>query len=142
VKAPALHDASFTLPVRVYYEDTDAGGVVYHANYLKFMERGRTEWLRKLGFEQAALARDPGVVFVLRRLEIEFLRPAGLDAELAVVTSVKRLRATSVEFDQRIVARDGDPVCTGVAVVVCVDAARFRPSPIPTCITEGLAVRN
>jgi acyl-CoA thioester hydrolase len=136
-----LQETSFTLPVRVYYEDTDAGGVVYHANYLKFMERGRTEWLRKLGFEQAALARDSGVVFVLRRLEVDFLRPAGLDAELAVVTAVKRLRPTSVEFEQSIIDGERGAVCNAVALVVCVDTARFKPSPIPSCITEGLAVR-
>jgi acyl-CoA thioester hydrolase len=88
--------------VRVYYEDTDLGGVVYYANYLKFMERARTEWLRALGFEQTALARDHGAAFVVSSLAIDYLKPAAFNDELTVTVELGKLGAVQIMLKQRI----------------------------------------
>lgn len=93
----------FSLPVRVYYEDTDAGGVVYHANYLKFCERARTEWLRTLGYSQETLKEQLGLGFVARRISGEFLRPARLDDQLSVRLGLERLSRVRLLFVQEIV---------------------------------------
>src|SRR3970040_1078279 len=91
-----LNTQHFSWPVRVYYEDTDLGGVVYYANYLKFMERARTEWLRALGFEQTTLAREHGVVFVVSSLTIDYLQPAAFNDELAVTVELEKLGAGQI----------------------------------------------
>ena len=90
----------FSLPVRVYYEDTDAGGVVYHANYLRFMERARTEWLRALGFEQDRLAQELGIVFVLASLDIQSRKPARFNDALSVTSSISTVGRVSILFKQ------------------------------------------
>jgi acyl-CoA thioester hydrolase len=130
-------DSVFSIPIRVYYEDTDAGGVVYYANYLKFMERARTEWLRSLGFGQEELARDPGVVFAVRSATLEFLKPARLDDLLEVsVRLVKGARASLTLAQQ--VRRGGEVLCEGETRVACLDARRFAPVAIPDSILARL----
>ena len=93
---------TFVWPARVYYEDTDAGGVVYYANYLKFLERARTEWLRALGFDQRDLMREAGILFAVRHVEIDYLAPARLDDAAVVETTVAELGRASIRFDQRL----------------------------------------
>ncbi|MBL8472775.1 MAG: tol-pal system-associated acyl-CoA thioesterase [Rhodocyclaceae bacterium] len=122
--------ASFRYTVRVYYEDTDAGAVVYYANYLKFCERARTEWLRQCGVEQKTLLDERGIAFMVRRLKAEFVAPARLDDALDVSTQVARLAGASVVFAQRI-ARAGQLLFECEVVVACVNHARGRPMPIP-----------
>ncbi|NIV84608.1 MAG: tol-pal system-associated acyl-CoA thioesterase [Gemmatimonadetes bacterium] len=127
------------LPVRVYYEDTDPGGVVYYANYLRFFERGRTELLRALGFEQDRLARDIGLLFVVRRVEVDYHRPAVFNDALRVLTEVSDLGRARVDFDQAIY-REGEsrPLCTGRIQVACVGTGDFRPARIPSGIRSSL----
>lgn len=118
-----------TLTLRVYYEDTDFGGVVYYANYLKFIERGRTELLRALGVDQVAL-KEAGAVFVVRRLTAEYLTPARFDDVLSVTTAVERVGGASVEMAQEV--RRGDSVLFRATVqVACMDASG-RPRRLPT----------
>ncbi|MCB1878139.1 MAG: tol-pal system-associated acyl-CoA thioesterase [Chromatiales bacterium] len=125
--------AEFRWPVRVYYEDTDSGGVVYYANYLKFMERARTEWLRSLGFEQDELIREQGLIFAVRDANLHFVRPARFNDLLQVTCVVGEPRGASLVFDQQVLAQgEEDKVfCRGRVTVVCLDAATFRPRPIP-----------
>lgn len=122
----------FSWPVRIYYEDTDSGGVVYYANYLKFMERARTEYLRSLGFEQDQLARDHGVIFAVRSAHLEFHKPARFNELLMVTASVADLGRASLSFEQRVLRQsDADPLCAGRVKVACLDAGSFRPKAIP-----------
>jgi acyl-CoA thioester hydrolase len=119
-------------PVRVYYEDTDAGGVVYHASYLRFMERARTEWLRHQGVGQEQFVRDTGLLFVVRRIEIDYLRPGRLDDLLEVRSHLASQRRTSVIFGQDIVrVADGETITQAQVVIVCMDAEKGRPRPFP-----------
>jgi acyl-CoA thioester hydrolase len=126
----------FAWPIRVYYEDTDAAGIVYHANYLRFMERARTEWLRALGFEQDAMAAQFGVMFVITRSQLRFLRVARFNQELVVVSHIQRLRGASIEFSQAIAARTGETVCSAHNTVGCVDCATLAPRRIPPPMFE------
>ena len=123
----------FSIPIRVYYEDTDSGAVVYYANYLKFMERARTEWLRALGFEQDELIRREGVLFAVRSAKIEFLKPARFNDMLQVTAQVSRRGKASLTFAQEI-RRDGLTLCEGEVKVACLDVATFAPRPIPESI--------
>ncbi len=117
---------SFRWPVRVYWEDTDGGGVVYYANYLKFLERCRTEWLRIKGYSQQQLAREAGVLFMVLRVEIDYLAPARLDDELVVSCEYRADTRTTAWFHQRI--HRGDELLIKAEVrVVCVDATSLRP---------------
>jgi len=122
----------FHFPARVYYEDTDASGVVYHARYLQYFERGRTEWLRHLGFVQQNLRDSLAVVFTVANLEIQFLRPARLDDALEVSVIVQNLRRASIEFRQEL-RRAGETELLSRAHVrvACVDVATFRPCALP-----------
>ena len=123
---------AFTWPTRVYWEDTDGGGVVYHANYLKFLERARTEWLRAKGYEQRALLLSTGVVFAVYSMQLQFLKPARLDDELAVSVKLASCRRASFTVSQRIVdARLGIELCHAEVEIACLDSASFRPIPIP-----------
>jgi acyl-CoA thioester hydrolase len=121
----------------VYYEDTDAAGVVYHANYLRFMERARTEWLRSLGFELPELASRDGVLFAVRSIHLECLQPARLNQQLMVDCRLSDVRRTAMVFAQNIL-RDQDMMCRSRVEVVCVDAETFRPRRIPEKIVEKL----
>jgi acyl-CoA thioester hydrolase len=129
----------FRLPVRVYYEDTDAGGVVYYANYLKFMERARTEWLRSLGFEQDELRQTAGIVFAVSRVEVDYLSPARFNEALTAVARVVRLGRASIDFEQVIEHSASNRVAArGRVKVVCLDAERFRPKSMPNSLQERL----
>jgi acyl-CoA thioester hydrolase len=123
----------FLWPVRVYYEDTDAGGVVYYANYLKFMERARSEWLRSLGFELDRLAATDGVLFAIRDVAVSYRRPARLNAQLLVSASLTEHSGASLIFEQQVLAVEppGTLLCSGRVRVVCVDVETFRPRAIP-----------
>ncbi len=122
----------FKWPVRVYYEDTDAGGVVYHARYLHFLERARTEWLRSRGVDQSRLKRDHGLMFVVSKLSLSFRRPARLDdALLASCLLVERRRA-SLRFTQDLRQRDsGELLLEAEVLAACVGAESFRPVAMP-----------
>lgn len=128
----------FLFPVRVYYEDTDAGGVVYHANYLRFMERARTEWLRQHGFELDQLANDPGIIFVVGHIDIQYRKAARFNDELCVVTSIQKLGHASLVFAQAIyrVGDERELLTSSTVKVVCVRLDTFRSTPIPTAIRE------
>ena len=127
----------FRFPVRVYYEDTDAGGVVYYANYLKFMERARTEWLDALGCPVSAVLRDHGVVFVVHRCEIDFLAPGRLNDMLDVTVEVLHRGASRIVARQEV--RRDEAVLTAARVTLaCVDAARWRPVRIPSPLAHRL----
>jgi acyl-CoA thioester hydrolase len=142
--SPVTHPSSpiaFKWPVRVYYEDTDLGGIVYYANYLKFMERARTEWLRALGFEQTALARDHGVVFVVSSLAIDYLRPAAFNDELVVTVELETLGAAQIVVRQTV-ARAVEALATASVRIGCVNTATFRPVRIPKLILAKLGNRT
>lgn len=126
-----------SLPVRIYYEDTDAGGVVYYANYLKYLERGRTEFIRVLGVEQRELARDTGLAFAVRSLSAEFLKPAVLDDELVVTTAVEALGRAQVTFAQTI-KRGEETLLTAKVRVACLDLARGRAAAMPQALHDQL----
>lgn len=125
------------LPVRVYYEDTDAAGVVYYANYFKFCERGRTEWLRQGGFDQAQLKAERELAFVVRRAAGDFLIPAELDDALEIHTRIAKLGRASIDFDQQIMR--GELVLFRAQVsVACVNWAVRKPAPIPEDIRNAM----
>lgn len=120
-------------PLRVYWEDTDASGVVYHANYLRWFERGRTEWLRTLGHDQDRLMREAGIAFTVAGLEIQYRRPARLDDQVEVVTRIAELKKASLVFGQ-LLRRAGAPeqiLASATVRVACVDSASFAPRRIP-----------
>ncbi len=129
----------FCLPVRVYYEDTDCGGVVYYANYLKFMERARTEYLRAAGFEQDQLRQDQGILFTVHSVRIDFKRPATFNDALEVSAKISEQRRASLTFFQEI-RRAGEPdvLCSGDVRIACVDARSFRAIAIPEFIRSEL----
>jgi acyl-CoA thioester hydrolase len=124
----------FSWRVRVYWEDTDGGGVVYYANYLKFMERARTEWLRVLGHSQAQLAAEHGYVFAVAEVRINYRKPARLDDDLLVTCTPVPEGRVSMRFQQSIM-RNGTVIADGEVRVVCVDAQTFRPRALPELIT-------
>lgn len=128
---------AFTWPVRVYYEDTDAGGVVYHAAYLRFFERARTEWLRARGFGQRRLRDEAGIVFVVRHMEVDFFAPARFDDELAVSVHGVRVRGASFGLQQGIKCGDA-LLCRATVRVACVDAFEFVPRPLPVDIRNAM----
>ena len=130
----------FSWPVRVYYEDTDAGGIVYYGNYLKFMERARTEWLRSRGIDVARLADTERLMFTVRAITLDFLQPARLSDNLDVSVAVGRMRKVSVEL-QQVVVRAGDVLCTGQVRLACVDVDTLKPRAMPeTLVGETQAV--
>src|SRR5690242_1529448 len=126
-----ISEAAFLWKVRVYYEDTDLGGVVYHANYLRFMERARTEWLRSLGFEQDILRDRHRVLFVVVDADLHFRRPARFNDELTVSAEVVKRSAASLTLQQAVQGPDGGELCSGEIRVACIDADTFRPRPMP-----------
>ena len=127
----------FSLPMRVYYEDTDAGGIVYYGAYLRFLERARTEWLRTLGLDHRALGVDHGVMFTVSRLEIEYLRPARLDDAIRVTVALERAGRASLKLAQ-CVHRDSVELCRARVRIACVDAATCKPRPLPGVVTSEL----
>jgi acyl-CoA thioester hydrolase len=121
----------------VYYEDTDFGGVVYYANYLRFFERARTEWLRSLGVDHQALARDAGLQFVVRRAEIDYLRGARLDDQLEITVELAQRRRSDLMLKQQAL-REGEPMAVALVQAACVDRVSFKPAPIPASLAQRL----
>ncbi|MFA5984911.1 MAG: tol-pal system-associated acyl-CoA thioesterase [Methylococcaceae bacterium] len=128
---------TFFWPVRIYYEDTDAGGVVFYANYLKFFERARTEMLRALGFEQDRLASVDGILFVVRAVQVEYLSPARFNDQIVVSAQVDELKKASLRFQQQI-TRENKLLCTGIVRIACLDAQSMRPRAIPEYLTRAV----
>lgn len=126
-----------SFPIRVYYEDTDAGGIVYYANYLKFAERARTEMLREAGFHHTAMMQDDGIVMAVRRCAAEYFKPAKLDDQLAVSTSVAGLGAATIELDQSI-RRGADELCRVTVTIACV-GRDGRPVRLPASLRQVLS---
>jgi acyl-CoA thioester hydrolase len=138
----------FAWPVRVYWEDTDGGGIVYYANYLRFLERARTEWLRSLGYSQHALSEEPGIMFAVVSLNVEYRRPARLDDELVITCEPEVEGAASMRFTQQIyrggreaLAKDRLLVEANVRVA-CVDARTLRPKRLPDFLNQGALVNG
>lgn len=129
----------FTWPIRVYWEDTDAGGVVYYANYLKFLERARSEWLRSLGFEQPALITQHNGVFVVRRVEADYLLPARFNDSLLVQTELETVSKVSLVMRQAVLRGD-DALLTARVTLVWVNEKTFKPARIPAEILQTLPV--
>jgi acyl-CoA thioester hydrolase len=121
----------------VYYEDTDAGGVVFYANYLKYFERARTEMLRNLGFEQDDLLTEQNVIFVVRSVNIDYLKPARFNEQLDVSAKVIECQKTNLTFEQQVSCQQ-QPLCRGVIRIVCLDAQKMKPKLIPLAILEKL----
>lgn len=129
----AAHPPAFGLPVRVYYQDTDAGGVVFHGTYLDYFERARTEWLRNLGFDIGVLAQRDGLLFIVRELRVAYARPALLDDLLEVTVGVERLGRAQFTLAQRVL-RAGEALVHASVNLACVGSTSFRPVRVP----EGL----
>jgi acyl-CoA thioester hydrolase len=134
---PANDPLTFEWPIRVYYEDTDAGGIVFYANYLKFFERARTEWLRACGIDQRKLIDSEGVAFVVKRTAVDYSAPARLDDIVRVVSRIDRLGRASVDFHQEA-WRDEVLLASGDIRVASVDLASIRPVGIPGAVLAGL----
>jgi len=128
---------AFSLPIRVYYEDTDAAGVVYYANYLRFCERARTETLREIGFEQKILLAEQRIAFVVRSVKADYLSPAFLDDALHVVSSLDSLGGASLIFRQQV-RRSDELLFDGRFVIACVNLDKKRPTPFPPEIRSKL----
>ena len=133
-----LRMKQFKWLVRVYYEDTDAGGIVYHTCYLKYMERARTEYLRALGYSLKQLRAEQDILFVVNRVEIRFMRPAVFDDELTVTAALRKSAGASLVFRQTI-CRDEEQLCEADISVACVSAERHTPKRMPKTIIMDLA---
>ena len=127
----------FVWPVRIYWEDTDAGGVVYHAQYLAFMERARTEWLREVGLHQDALKRDADLVFVVRAMTLDFRAPARLDDQLSVSVALLECRGASLVLTQRI-TRGASLLIEATLKIAALRASTFKPCAIPDSLLTQL----
>lgn len=130
-------DVRFSWPTRVYWEDTDAGGVVYHARYVAFMERARTEWMRALGYGQERLRQEHDLVFAVRSMELDFLKPARLDDALEVSAVLRRCKRASLEFRQAI-RREGELLTTASVRIAALGASGFRPRGMDDALFELL----
>src|ERR1700742_1955559 len=137
--SPSEPDAGigFIWPIRVYYEDTDAGGIVFYANYLKFFERARTEWLRACGVDQNRLAEETGAIFIVRSTAVDYRAPARLDDIVKIVSRIERLGRASVDFVQEA-WREGTLLAVGSVRVGCVDRVTLRPAAIPASVLVAL----
>lgn len=136
---------TFSWPVRVYYEDTDSGGVVYYANYLRFMERARSEWLRSLGVEQDQLIEQEGVIFAVRHVDVDYLKPARFNDMLEVTAAVVEHGRASLTFEQTITRMDAETkteLCRGQVKIACLGAESFRPRPIPEFLRTNFEERR
>ena len=131
-----LANPLFQFPVRVYYEDTDAGGVVYHARYLHFFERARTEYLRTLDFSQQVLLNERNLAFVVKSMAIDYRFPARLDDLLSVETEVSELKGATILFTQWL-KRDELILCTATVKVACVDLGKMKPMALPVEVKEA-----
>ncbi|MEM6406333.1 MAG: tol-pal system-associated acyl-CoA thioesterase [Pseudomonadota bacterium] len=135
-----MNNQEFVWPVRVYYEDTDAAGVVYYANYLRFMERARTEWLRALGFEQDQLRDQAGVIFAVRTAQLDYQRPARFNDRLHVCTRLIRMNRASLFLAQTVQLVDNSaPLCQGEFRIACLRYPDLRPTGLPPALRTALA---
>ncbi len=131
----------FILPVRIYYEDTDAGGVVYYANYLRFFERARTEMLRDLGFEQNELREQSGVIFAVKTMQIDYLRPAKFNNLVHVSAAISQLKKASLTFEQTI--KCGEiTLCTCSCRIACLNSDNLKPIAIPDFLFDAFLTKN
>ena len=136
-----MADRVFSWPVRVYYEDTDAGGIVHYVNYLKFMERARTEYLRSLGFDQHALMVESGILFVVRDTAIEYLKPARLDDSLVVTVGLSRRGRAGFDAVQSI-WRGEELLCKGRISIACVSANSLHPVGMPVNVRQAILLSS
>lgn len=129
----------FNWQVRVYYEDTDAGGVVFYANYLRYMERARTEWLREVGFEHAFLKKEHDVLFAVKNVNIEYIKPARLDELLTVTSSLLKKRGASLLFKQTIKNQTDELLTEAEIKVACLNATTLKAAAMPEDLITELA---
>ena len=127
-----------TLPIRIYYEDTDAGGVVYYANYLKFFERGRTELLRECHIEQDALL-EKNIAFVVKKVELNYVKPAQFNDLLTIKTEIIACQKASLQFKQDVFHESGELLCTATTRIACVNVEKKKPIAIPSEIIEVIS---
>ncbi|MDD5215697.1 MAG: tol-pal system-associated acyl-CoA thioesterase [Methylococcales bacterium] len=131
----------FIFPIRIYYEDTDAGGVVYHSNYLNFFERARTEMLRNLGFEHTKLHAEYGVIFAVKAIACDFIRPAKFDDFLHTSSEINQVKKASLIFEQTL-KRDEITLCTASCKIVCLKADTFQPTAIPDFLYKQFLTKS
>ncbi|MFK5912771.1 MAG: tol-pal system-associated acyl-CoA thioesterase [Woeseiaceae bacterium] len=129
----------FLWPIRVYYEDTDAGGVVYHTNYIKFMERARTEWLRNIGVEQDELRKKYAVIFAVRSVNIDYMSPAKFNDELMVASTVTKKGKASITIEQEITKAE-QIICKGIVKVATLDDTSLKPKAMPNDLFEIIKI--
>jgi acyl-CoA thioester hydrolase len=135
IKGKLFEDNIFSFPIRIYYEDTDAGGIVYYANYLKFAERARTEYLRYIGINQETMLKEKGIGFVVRECHINYKSPAKLDDILNITCKVTELKSVSLKMEQKLYR--GDAILAEIEItVVFLSLATMRPTKIPNEITD------
>jgi acyl-CoA thioester hydrolase len=140
--------SAFSFPARVYWEDTDGGGIVYYANYLRYLERSRTEWLRARGHSQRELARDAGILFTVVSIRVDYRAPARLDDELQITCEPQPEGAASLRFVQRIyragaaLARSHNLLVEANVRVACLDARTLRPKRLPEFLLDALATEQ
>ena len=128
---------TFSFPVRIYFEDTDSGGVVYHSNYLKFMERARTEWLRSIGIDQRHLKHQERIMFVVHRIDIQYKLPARFNDDLIVKSELIDIGSSKIEFRQMIY-RDNELLIDASVDVACIDSEKFKPVRIPSTVKKTM----
>lgn len=131
----------FIFPIRIYYEDTDASGVVYHSNYLNFFERARTEMLRELKVEQAILRIEHGIVFAVKNMQIDFIRPAKFDDLLQIKVAISQVKKASVIFEQTLM-RDEITLCIARCKIACLTANNFQPTAIPDFLYKQFLTKS
>jgi acyl-CoA thioester hydrolase len=128
---------TFSLPIRIYFEDTDSGGVVYHSNYLKFMERARTEWLRSIGIDQRHLKHEELIMFVVHRIDIQYKLPARFNDDLVVKSELIEIGSSKIEFRQMIY-RDEELLIDAHVDIACIDSEKFKPVRIPSAVKQTM----
>ena len=128
---------TFSLPIRIYFEDTDSGGVVYHSNYLKFMERARTEWLRSVGIDQHHLKYHAHIMFVVHRIDIQYKLPARFNDDLVVKSELLEIGSSKIEFRQMIY-RDEEMLIDAHVDIACIDSEKFKPVRIPSTVKQTM----
>ena len=137
IESEQSRQGTFSIPIRVYYEDTDAGGLVYYANYLKFMVRARTEWLRGLGFEQDALSVEEGVIFAVRAVKVDFYKPGRVNDLLQATVNIRRRGGASLTLKQEV-QRNSTTLCEAEVKLACLDAQSLLPRSIPNRVVLQL----
>ncbi len=134
-----IEASGFRWPIRIYYEDTDSGGVVYHSNYLKFMEQARSEWLRSLSIEQDELMQQTGVLFAVRKITIDYKKAARFNDVVVVVTNLTKKSGASIELNQIITnEQESVVICEADIKIVSIQAKSFKPCALPTILTNKI----